>query len=709
MNNDIKQILELGYHVIPLATKRKIPLIQRWGKNSSCDPKVVESWEQLYPQCNWGVVTGKKSGIVVIDVDPRHGGDTQWKRLTMRKKFETAVCKTGGGGEHYYFSLPDGLTVTNTSLRSYPGIDIRGDGGQAVIPPSIHESGQKYEWIKAPWEVAPIPIPAWLLKIINVTEFGQVPGEEFVGGQRNNSIYHQALMLARQGALVEFTLSAVKLWRDQSDAKDVADSEIEATVTSAYKKVEQERVSKTRSIIEKTDSDNADRLVALYSNKIRYAPGMGWLSWNDKAWIPDDDESTILTYATESMVMMRDEALEDAKNPENFKSAIIRAKWAENSLNIGKLHAAVELAKTREKIRVEVDQLDPRESRIYLNMNNGMVNLKTGELVPHDPKLFITKVIPLDYDPHAVCPFWEHTLELAFDGNKELISYMKRALGYSITGSVSEQCLFICWGEQGNNGKSTILEAIQNLLGPYAQMSDVKVITSAEADNRVASSLAKLPGVRLVSMNEAEENQRFSEALIKQITGGDTLQACKKFKEPFEFSPLFKLWIRTNEKPIIRGMSDAIWRRIKLIPFEKPIPSQFRKSRDEVDDKLRMEYSGIVSWLVSGSLEWYKNGLLDPDIVCASTSGYRLEMDIIQSFFDECVIESTSGHVSRADLYQTFARWAKENGVRYIMSADAFSKRVKRKLNNQEISKVRGQRVWLGVTLSEFAQSSFIV
>lgn len=709
MNQQIYKLTELKYCVLPLAKRKKIPLIQQWNQKATFDSTIIDTWESAYPGCNWGVATGKKSGIIVIDIDPRHGGDIQWKRLTSGKSINTAVCKTGGGGEHYYFALNDDIIVNSAVLSTHPGIDIRGEGGQAVVPPSIHESGDPYIWIKAPWNVPPEPIPDWLLKLIIKSNVGQVVGTTMIEGQRNDSMFHQALMLARQGALREFTISALKTWRDESGAKDLPDSEIESTVDSAYKRVDKEKVTKNNQRIERTDSDNADRIVRLYNEDVRYSPGYGWLVWNGNTWEPDSENAKLTLLATESMILLRDEALEDAKNPDNFKVALARASWATSSLNVGRLHAAIDLARAREKVRIDIDKLDGKDTKFLLNVPNGTVNLKTGELLESNKGALITKCTTVPYNKEAECPFWLKTLNLAFNGDQELIDYMQRAIGYSITGSISEQCLFICWGEQGNNGKSTILETIQKILGSYAQMSDMKVITSAESDNRVASSLAKLPGVRIVSMNEAEENQKLSEALIKQITGGDTLQACKKFKEPFEFQPQFKLWIRTNEKPIIRGMSDAIWRRIKLIPFEVPIPASERLRRDDVDQMLTDEYEGILNWCIQGAVKWNRKGLMDPKIVTAATSGYRTEMDIIQSFYDECIIEAPDAYISRSELYQTFSRWAKENGLRYIMTADAFSKRLNKKLNCTERKKVRGQYVWQGIKLSEFAQAAFIV
>lgn len=710
MNEDIKKLIELQYKVVPLAKNKKIPLISQWTTKASAVEETVQTWEDSFPGCNWGVATGRASGILVVDIDPRHGGDIQWKRLTMGKKINTVVCKTGGGGEHYYFEIPSGTVIGNAVLSAFPGIDIRGDGGQAVVPPSMHESGKAYEWVVAPWDKKPQTLPEWLIKIISNVNQDQPLGGVVETGQRNNSIFHQSLMLARQGALLDFIISTMKTWRETTGARDLTDTEIEATAESAYKRASLEKESRSSQQSLKTDTDNANRLVRLYNERLRYAPGYGWLVWNGKTWIPDDENARVINLATESMLMLRDEALEESKTPENFKAALAKANWAMNSLNAGRLHSAVSLGSTRESIRVTMQDLDPRDTRFLLNVRNGIIDLQTGELAPHDPKKMITKLADVDYNPEAKCPFWEHTFELAFDGNKRLIEYMKRAIGYSITGSVAEQCLFICWGEQGNNGKSTILETLQWLFSPYAQMSDMKVVTSPDMDNRVASSLAKLPGVRMVSMNEADENQKLSEALVKQLTGGDTLQACKKFHEPFEFSPIFKLWIRTNEKPIIRGMSDAIWRRIKLIPFVKSIPAEHRKSRDFVDDSLHAEAEGILTWCVQGAQKWLAGGLKDPEDVQMATAGYRSEMDIIQAFFDECVIEKEDKNITipRIDLYQTFSRWAHENGVRYIMSSDAFGKRVTKKLDQNERVKVRGQYVWKGIALTDNAQNMSI-
>lgn len=698
-----------GYRILPVQKASKVPMIAQWTKRASTNVDVIKNWFESYPNCNWGLATGVGSNVIVVDIDPRHGGDAQWQRIEL--KFgacpKTTTCKTGGGGVHYYFQCP-AESIGNSQLSAYPGVDIRGNNGQVIIPPSINATGGRYEWIYAPWDVEPAPAPEWLIHVIlddNAEQNVPVIGEQLVEGKRNDTIYHHALMLARQGALKEFVLSAMIEWCRHGGGHDISPDELNKTVTSAFSKVEHERTTQVNQPILKTDSDNADRLVRLNEARIRYAPGVGWLVWNNRSWEPDDENAAIINLATQSMVILRDDALEKAKIPEQFKTAISEAAWATTSLNLGKLNAAVTLAGTKNRTRLSVNSLDSVETKFLLNTQNGTVDLRTGNMQPHDPSLLITRMAPVNYNPSTECPFWLHTLELAFDGDQSLISYLQRALGYTLTGSVAEQCMFICWGEQGNNGKSTILETVQWMLGNYAQMSDVKVITSPEMDNRVASSLAKLLSVRAVFMNEADENQRFSEALIKQLTGGDTLQACKKFKEPFEYKPQFKLWVRTNEKPAIRGISDAIWRRIKLIPFTVPIPAEKRRSRDEVDTLLTNEMEGILNWMVKGAIEWGLHGLQDPTLVKSATSGYRSEMDTLEAFFDECVTPSTGASIARIDLYQAFVRWSKENGIRYAISADGFGKRMNRKLGNPPRVKEKGQFIWQGLSLSEYARS----
>jgi putative DNA primase/helicase len=706
MDQSIIRLAERGYRLMPVLARNKVPILDNWSTAASSDLQKITEWANKYPNCNWGLLTG--DGLFVVDIDPSKDGDDEWKKLVASHGEPLTVTTiTGSKGLHFYFKMPVDFTVTNTSNKLARGIDTRGTGGQVIIPPSTHANGNKYEWVpgRSPFDIDIAPAPQWLLLLLKAIVATDLPlvGEPIEKGERNNAIYHNALQLARNNTDMTFTFKTMRAWCDQNGAADISDSEIQATIESAYKKAKAESIT-ANTPFEKTDDDNARRFLADHGKDILSVSGMGWYIWDGKRWGYDDDNAGVTMRTITTMRALRDEALEEAKIQGQFKQALSKAAWANMSLNAGRLAACLDLSSKYPEVRRRADEMDAYDKKFMLNVLNGTVDLRTGELYEHKKEDLLSKMVGVNYNPEATCPTWNETLELAFNGDRTLIDFMHRALGYTITGSTTEQCLFICWGEAGNNGKSTILEALQRLLGDYAQMSDIKVITSAEMDNRVASSMAKLQGARLVSMNEADEHQKMSEAIVKQLTGGDTVEACKKYHEPFNYLPAFKLWIRTNDKPVIRGNNDAIWRRIKLIPFEHPIPVEKRKRRDIIDEALANEAEGILAWLVAGAMVWYKSGLMAPTVVDEAVNAYRSEMDMIQMFFDDCL---TKGEfVSRQDVYAAFTAWCKENGYKYVMSADSFGRRLSKKLpaESQGREKRNGKYIWLGITLSESAK-----
>jgi len=708
--DEIFRLAELGFRIIPVGEDKR-PIIKRWPEKATTDIERIKNWKASFNNDRWGVVTGKESSVFVVDVDAKNDGLQKWADLIKDKELPlTATCRTGGGGLHLYFKYPD-FHVPNSSITV--GIDVRGERGQAVVPPSMHESGNQYAWEVAPWDTPPAEAPKWLLKLLKdptkkKAQNFPVVGGKLTKGMRNDEMYKSSLNLARLGSPAEFVISTMKLWRDEKQQSDIPDEEIKSTVQSAFAAAEKSK-EKHESMILRADYDNSVALLEKYKDMVRYANGRGWFVWNGHAWREDERDAEMIGLAVQVMTGLRDEALEEAKTPTYYDSAIKLANWANISLMENRTRAMVNGASFSKDVLINTDGLDPIETNSLLNVANGIVDLKTGMLFQHDKEWLITKEIETEFDPKAECPFWEHTLELAFDGDQTLISYMKRALGYSLTGDTSEQCFFICWGEDGNNGKSTILETMQSLMGPYAQMSDILVITTPIMDNRVASSLARLPGARLVSMNEANEGQRLSEALVKQMTGGDTLQACHKYKAPFEFKPQFKLWIRTNDKPILRGTGNAMARRIKLIPFEHPIPADKRLSRTEVDRNLKDEFPGILRWCIEGAIEWYKFGLMDPEKVKLATLGYMTESDTVLQFFDECVEEGPNKKITKADLYRGYKAWSYENGARWPMTSEMFSKRVSKKTRTMNIREVRssgGKRTWEGIDLAPEARNA---
>lgn len=717
MDTQVLALAKLGWRLHPLLSKNKIPLLDGWVKLATSDVDKLDKWEMLYPGCNWGVATGSGSGVIVVDVDAKNGGIETWQKL-ISDHGDPGTCevRTGGGGYHFYFSTTK--RIRNSTGAIGKGIDVRGEHGQAVIPPSIHSNGTAYSWVVAPWHKVPVPLPDWLeLLIFSASSSSNIEGEftdvgaVLTPGNRNQSIYHQALILARQNAPQDFVFTVMKQWCQNNGGGDIADTELTATIASAYKKAAEDKNKLTNlEAINKNDEGNARSLIDMHGKDILYVPGMGWLVWDGKRWRTDLDDAGIIQKAIDTMHSIRDKALEDAKNPDTFKAAMTIAGWATQCLNHGRLTAMVSLASKKSSIRARPEELDSAQTKFLINFNNGVLDLMTGELHPHSRSYRITQLIPHDYNPTATCPTWDETMRLAFNGDEDLIAYMQRALGYTMSGSTAEQCFFIAWGEAGNNGKSTILENFQRILGPdYAQMSDVKVITTQDSDNYVRSSLAALKSGRFVSMNEAEEGQRLSEALIKQLTGGDTVQACYKFKEPFTYIPAFKIWLRTNEKPIIRSVSDSIWRRIKMIPFLVPIPAHLRRSRDKIDVAIQQEAEGVLAWCVRGFQQWQEVGLADPTTVVEVTTGYKTDSDVVNGFMDECVIEREGSMIERTLLYQAFSEWSKRQGYKFTLTADSFGRRVARRLGNPPEKRIRGARVWIDLELTDSAKLEYYI
>ena len=287
------------------------------------------------------------------------------------------------------------------------------------------------------------------------------------------------------------------------------------------------------------------------------------------------------------------------------------------------------LAQSEPDIPARITEFDT--DPLLLNCANGVLNLATGELMPHAPARRLSKITTIAYDPMAACPLWLEFLDRVMGSDDDMIDYLQRAMGYTLTGHTGEQCLFFTHGN-GANGKSVFLEILLQMAGEYG--------TNARADSfmvkqqsGIPNDIARLVGMRFVGVNETETGQRMAESLVKDLTGGDTISARFLHREFFTFRPEFKLWIRGNHKPSIRGTDDGIWRRIHLIPFEVQIPEAERDPN--LPEKLHAELPGILRWAVEGAIAWQRDGLRVPEKVKAATSEYRTEMDRLADFIDE--------------------------------------------------------------------------
>jgi putative DNA primase/helicase len=364
------------------------------------------------------------------------------------------------------------------------------------------------------------------------------------------------------------------------------------------------------------------------------------------------------------------------------------AEHATKSEAEARINAMVSLAQVF--CPVVPDQLDI--SPWLLNVANGTIDLRTGKLRPHQREDFLTKLVPFGYDPNASCLTWESFLETALAGKQDLIEFLWQAIGYSLTGDITEQCLFLLYGS-GANGKSTLLQVVQSMLSDYAEQADASSFLYKDRDN-VRNDLAKLRGARFVSAVEVEEGRRLAEVLVKQITGGDKLTARFLFNEYFDFQPQFKLWLAANHKPIIRGTDHAIWRRIRLVPFTVTIPQEKRDKR--LLEKLRTELPGVLSWAVRGCLAWQQEGQLStPEAVQEATRGYQSEMDTVGAFLSECCLEKPDAQVKAGDLLAAYQEWSGDKKMTHQKLRFKLEDRGFRR----ERSTITGHILWHGIGL----------
>ncbi len=415
-----------------------------------------------------------------------------------------------------------------------------------------------------------------------------------------------------------------------------------------------------------TDVGNAKRMVELFGQDLRYmAPAELWYVWDGRRWAEDQ------LLAVERRARDTAHALwEEAKTIKNKEKANEYFKHAFASENNTRVRAMIARARAEEGITIGANPFDA--DPWILTCMNGVIDLKTGALLAHDRARLCSKLTPIEYPERegAECPLWLSCLDTWLAGDRELIDYLQRAVGYTLTGDTGAQCLHLLHGH-GANGKSVFLETVALLLGEFAIASDFTAfLDSVHVSPQGASSyIARLAGARMVHSSEIGEGKRLNEALVKSLTGNDTITARYQFAREFSFTPTHKLWLGANHRPRIRSTDHAMWRRLRLVPFEVTIPPEKRDR--ELGAKLAAELPGILRWAVDGCLAWQRDGLEPPKSILSATQQYRTDSDTLGAFIADCCQLGEGLKTQSTVLYEAYKKWAKD-GEEYLMSQTDF-------------------------------------
>lgn len=403
----------------------------------------------------------------------------------------------------------------------------------------------------------------------------------------------------------------------------------------------------------RTDLGNAERFIDLYGDRVRYVyewKEQGWLWWDRTRWVRyANDEIEAAVGKT-----IRSVYSEAAEDPDAASRKRL-ADWAKSSEASGRINSLLTWA--RNSVALSPEELDRHP--MLLNVENGVLDLKTSELRPHDPELLLTRRMPMRFDPEAGAPTFEAAMELWTADDKELARFLQVAIGYTLTGRVDEHCTFFLYGD-GRNGKSTWSDLWRRFFGDYSAVFKTEALFLGGLRGiRSMEQLSLLEGARYALGDEIKSEVTLNAAALKDLTGGDVRRAGRLYQQAYDYEPTDKLWLYGNHTPKITDTDLGIWRRIRLVPFTANIRNQ--RNQSELIADLLAEASGILNWALEGCRIWQAEGLQMVPAVEAATDRYRSEQDVLQQFMEE-VCQQGKGRVVRCDdLYNEMLNWAKRN------------------------------------------------
>ena len=704
-------------HVFPLIPRAKEPLQKGGFYNASNNPAVVQEMWRRCPDANIGC---RLINMVVLDVDahdPNKDGADTLRELEREygELPETWICLTPTGGAHYYFSTDDQRLTKAENIAD--GLDYRGNLAYVLLPPSVHPCGGIYQWDAGhtPNETPLAPLPEWLHDLMLKATAKQSSGtgskevpDEIPDGQRNDTLFRIASSLRSKGLTIEEMLpSMLEINKRCANPLDVRDIKTICRSTGRYERgTSDSKRSSTNSKVKPKDFSDAGAAKVFADNvkgSLLWCDSLGWLVWDGRRW--DTNEHAATALAMEYAQNLLDDALDEYKRGMRTDAqtgtvmisdeAAQYLKFAQKTRNAVSIQHFMTLAKAF--LHIKADQLDA--DPYMLNCASGIIDLRSGKILPHDPKALCTKIASASPSSTGA-EMWEDFLKLITNNDTALAAYHQEADGMCLIGKIFHEGIRIDIGA-GQNGKSTKNNAISHVLGDYAGSIDSTILTT-EKQNRGAA-LATLRGKRFVTCGELEEGQRLSVQTLKRLASTDKLTIEEKYRQPETITPSHHIILFSNFLPRVGSTDNGTWRRLTVVPFNAIMPSGCADIPNYAE-KLATEAGGaILQWLIDGAKRFYQNGchLNPPEVVRQATEAYRVQEDWLQSFINERCIRDPRGKTRVGELYAEYKAFAASTGD-YCRRGNDFTKAMLSAGYNQ-ISEHGGKKSWIGLRI-DYAQ-----
>jgi P4 family phage/plasmid primase-like protien len=696
-----REYVARGWAAIPVPRGSKNPAFDGWQ-----DLRLTAADVDAYfgGDVNVGLVLGAASGgLTDVDLD---AGEAVVAADVLLPPTAMVHGRPGKPRSHrWYVATPVAATKKFLDTDRSVLVEVRSTGHQTIVPPSVHTSGERVAWVGQGLDPAPVD-GAQLIGAASRVAAAAILARRWSSGSRHETALAVAGVLLRGGWAepdAELFLEAVAR---AADDDDVADRVRAVAYTASRIKANQPAtgIPSLGDLVGEavaarvlgwlglrsggaarvavvapgepfalSDMGNAHRYARLCADDLRYCPDMGtWLFWDGRRWAPDSTGESVRR--TERVVRSLLEEAAQAADPAQKRAT---TQWALASQAEFRIRAMVKLAQSVDGVPVMAEQLDA--DPWLFNVANGTIDLKTGELLPHNRADLLTKIAPVVYDPNARHAVWHRFLARVLP-DPDVRAFAQRVAGYGLTASTREQCMFLAYGGTAS-GKSTFLDALMAAVGDYSNVVEVdNLMESKNGQSAHKEYLARLHGARLVCGSEIERGKRIAEALVKNLTGEDIVTARHMYRATFQFRPTFKILIAVNDRPHVRDDDDAIWRRLHLLPFPVSIPPEERDPlvRDTlVNDPAAR--AAVLAWAVEGCLEWQRGGLRPPPTLQAEREHYRAEMDPLQEFLVDRCVDDPALFVPTETLYGDYVQWAKTSGEKYLLTRRFMVERLKKK------------------------------